>query len=336
MTVTKRQFDSKLILFEGMLGSGKSTAAQMLAVKLREQGFKGRWYHERSANHPINSPLFKQFINLREYSRALASTWKSFVAETMKSGEIPILEAGLFQHILPLAVAQDLDRSISIEFILQIKEIIRPLHPILIYFTRPDVDNALKDICDKRGYKWQMGAIQKFDRSPVSRRLGIDGYGVFLHCVKEIAAISDLLFDRFDIKKINVNTSPLNRKRIIEKLFDQFALPLKPDHALTEEFLSKFVGTYKAKHNQNLIYFLIQHESNELVISGFEQFVEPKKKLVHKDGNTFYPESFPIEMRFKEIPGGVIDSVEMDFSELLWDIDLLTFSKSQEKVAHRD
>ena len=44
---------TRLVLFEGIPGSGKSTTGQFLARQLMDQGILARWWYEEEAGHPV-------------------------------------------------------------------------------------------------------------------------------------------------------------------------------------------------------------------------------------------------------------------------------------------
>ncbi|PTX59985.1 thymidylate kinase [Melghirimyces profundicolus] len=43
----------KLILLEGIPGSGKSTFTRFIAVQLERNGYKTKLYHETTGDHPL-------------------------------------------------------------------------------------------------------------------------------------------------------------------------------------------------------------------------------------------------------------------------------------------
>jgi adenylate kinase family enzyme len=45
-------FDTKLIILDGLPGSGKSTTAQWLELQLQRNGFDAQWYWEGDVPHP--------------------------------------------------------------------------------------------------------------------------------------------------------------------------------------------------------------------------------------------------------------------------------------------
>lgn len=49
--------DTKLILIEGSIGSGKTSTAKNLADKINTKSLKAIWYHENAPDNPLNAYL---------------------------------------------------------------------------------------------------------------------------------------------------------------------------------------------------------------------------------------------------------------------------------------
>lgn len=57
---------TKLILFEGIPGSGKSTTARFISIQLDKKGFRNTFIHELAKDHPINF-FYEMYLNKDEY-----------------------------------------------------------------------------------------------------------------------------------------------------------------------------------------------------------------------------------------------------------------------------
>ena len=71
--------NTKLILIEGLLGSGKSTTAEHLGTFLQQQGIDGRWYLEEDDPHPI--PCFD--LKLANLTQEWIPLWHSFTERAL-------------------------------------------------------------------------------------------------------------------------------------------------------------------------------------------------------------------------------------------------------------
>lgn len=59
--------DTKLVLFEGIPGAGKSTTSRYMSLLLNRHGIKNTLIHELSSDHPIN--LFNHIL-LHEFLKS--------------------------------------------------------------------------------------------------------------------------------------------------------------------------------------------------------------------------------------------------------------------------
>jgi uridine kinase len=86
----------KLILIEGMSGSGKSTAAQYLALAISQSGSKSDWYHEEQTNHPIYTEEYDRYLEsgqVNKFVTKIISNWEKFLANTREDSVAHIFEA---------------------------------------------------------------------------------------------------------------------------------------------------------------------------------------------------------------------------------------------------
>ena len=102
----------RLVIVEGIMGSGKSTTMRFIAKHLQEAGRPVVHIHESTDPHPVRATdeLEHWFEPWRDATpkdladRALAR-WTAFVEHTQSNAEIPVLDGQLFHgdmtHLLP-------------------------------------------------------------------------------------------------------------------------------------------------------------------------------------------------------------------------------------------
>ena len=108
-TARRRSRTPRLILFEGMPGSGKSTAAQALTRALRAEAVAARWWYEEQRTHPIfgfEAPADVRAVvdELRQgqfepvIARAL-TRWSAFVEFVQESRTVAIVDGCLLGYL---------------------------------------------------------------------------------------------------------------------------------------------------------------------------------------------------------------------------------------------
>jgi len=90
---------SKIILVDGMPGTGKSTAAQFIGMCAQCAGSLCRWHHEERSAHPVR--LFydpERHRSGAEYAKEAESQWVKFSEEVQADESTAILDAAVLQN----------------------------------------------------------------------------------------------------------------------------------------------------------------------------------------------------------------------------------------------
>jgi len=206
---------SKLIIVEGIPGSGKTTAAQFIRDWLAVQGAQTALYLEGDLDHPVDfesvacltesefTGLLKQFpdsqhilekqaavkdgerfigyrklklkfaeqlpgelirqlsqyeiyeLAIDKFHRLLLERWRAFAALAAQSDDVYIFECCFLQNPLTMYLGRhDAGLAAAREHILETAEIIRCLHPILIYLHPGEAGETLRRVAQVRPQEW--------------------------------------------------------------------------------------------------------------------------------------------------------------------------------------
>ena len=107
---TDKLLDTKLIVVDGLPGSGKSTTCQWLELQLQRSGIKARWLPEAEIPHPLwwytqwdgatyLPPDFDQ-IPMTKFIETSLAKWIDFVALVQASEAVYIPESAFFQNVI--------------------------------------------------------------------------------------------------------------------------------------------------------------------------------------------------------------------------------------------
>jgi len=306
--------DTKLILVEGLPGSGKSTTAQYIALQVKENGLPTRWFHEAEKPHPIRVQDVLQRDGIEEFVVRSISNWQSFIDEMEGSGEITVLEAMLFQSTVGLLFSCDMQRKRIIDIVLRIQEITRRLDPVLIYLRQNDVTKATRKLCDRRGGNVERRYIQWVENTSFAQSRELQGFDGLVAYFQMYQGLTDDLFNRLDMKKLAIENSAGDWEQYYHQLQGFLSLE-RLERVVPEGYLGKFVGTYRGEDAQQECG--VEMEDGHLVISV--SIMHGKPRLIPKGENSFYVAGAPIELLFQGDASSVICRME---HRVLWDWDL--------------
>ncbi|MCK5539280.1 MAG: hypothetical protein KAI69_00005, partial [Deltaproteobacteria bacterium] len=147
----------RLIIVEGIMGSGKSETSSWLTKRLNRQGLKTRLLGEACWPHPtrvitdLKQPL-SPWLELQACELAQKSLikWRGFVNETLNSDSIAVLDGQLFHGDLTTLMMMEMPFAEIQNYIQELEQELVGLNPLLIYFYQNDIEKALHKICTQR------------------------------------------------------------------------------------------------------------------------------------------------------------------------------------------
>ncbi|MEC0094186.1 hypothetical protein [Paenibacillus macquariensis] len=149
----------KLIIVDGIPGSGKSTLSEMISNELNKQEIKNIFYHELTKDHPlfIHERKFTTFEDQGEanyYFNRVVELFNRFVDLHKNEPEIIIIESILFQDTLSFAYNMGMERPKIEELFNLLVDILNRLNPVLIYIYQLDVRINWEMMGEIRGVEW--------------------------------------------------------------------------------------------------------------------------------------------------------------------------------------
>jgi hypothetical protein len=203
------KLQTRLIIIEGIMGSGKSTTARWIAARLEAAGLRALAITERIEPHPVRGTdgldhWFQPWLDVTAEGladRSLAK-WRSFVADARAAETIHTLDGQLFHGDLTNLFLMEATPAAIAKYCDTVNEIARPL-----YFYQADVERAIRTIAAERGEEWVKYQVDWKLQAPYSRRLGLTGLDGLVALYKDYRALTDELYSGLDIPKLAIDNS---------------------------------------------------------------------------------------------------------------------------------
>jgi deoxyadenosine/deoxycytidine kinase len=221
--------DTRLIVIDGLPGSGKTTTAEWLTTQIQQQDMKIWYLPEYDAAHPLwwyeywdgNDYLTPDFKNIpiETFLHTSLSKWRGFVDS---SDQLVLAESVFFQDAVAMFLMGGATPTRLMEYALDIQRIAQSLNPVLIYFRQNDVSNALQRICTIRGKEFENELVTNMESFPYLKQKGLKGLDGVVALWQNIQKLTDAIFDECKIRKLAIDVSDGNwldyRQRIIKFL----------------------------------------------------------------------------------------------------------------------
>ncbi|ACB75245.1 hypothetical protein [Opitutus terrae] len=296
----------RLILCDGLPGSGKTTTTQQLWLHLEACGERARWWFEHELDHPVLS-----FGEAREamqagpveYRRALTKAhdgWAALARGLREPGDTVLLEGTLFQATLGTQLLMDLSRAEIATHFDRTCELLAPVAPVLIHLRPADVAEALRVTCARRG-AWFWDFLQgEFAATPRGRRLGRSDPAAILDYFRERREWSDELTARFPGRVFVHDNADADWPRQGRAISDFLGVPPivpPPRPANAEELTGRFCAATGDE-------WRIVADDTGLRLVG-----ENAPRLLPHGPDRFVIEGLCVELAFERDAGGAIAAI---------------------------
>lgn len=175
---------TRLIIVEGLPGTGKSTLSERLAAILKAEGIRTLFKDEGDPDHPADLPDYG-FEDFQSERTAILNRWKQFANEADQD-TVHVFNCIFLQNPMSETMMRfDLSPEQSETYIREIAEIIQPLDPVIFYLDEPDVKKTLENVLDERGQDWLNSVIEYHTAQGWGKRQHLSGISGYISCLEE-------------------------------------------------------------------------------------------------------------------------------------------------------
>jgi adenylate kinase family enzyme len=275
----------KLVLVEGLPGSGKSTTSHLLCLHCERHGRPARWYYEHETPHPIFE--YDEIQDVLDQGRlcdglfdtALAN-WRRLAVELGREDRALILESSFLQTAVHAMLLLDWDEARITSYVLDVERAIAPLSPWLILLRQDDVAAGLRETTARRGAWFLEFLEERIRRSRYGQARDLareDGVARYLEAYRDL---TDRLVQVLGVARLILDVERDGRETFVARIADALGLPPWTAFETSVPDLERFTGRYKDAGSDDV--YDVVTDGTHLYLDG-----SPPTRLVHRSGTAF-------------------------------------------------
>lgn len=214
----------KLILIEGLPGSGKTVLAEQLYARLTKE-INCKYYEESSYDNPIQKfPFhtydFKDNKLLFDLKNHILIQWEKFSDLIIKDNFLYIMD-GRFIHNTILPVYSFLgNEEDCLAIINKISGMILPIEPIFIYLAYGEIKNFEENINALRGEKWIENDLKNMSNLPIFKKNKINGKDGWVKFWNDWLQIIKKIYLQSKFNKIKIENNYINWDKNFDLIYN--------------------------------------------------------------------------------------------------------------------
>lgn len=223
---------TRLVVVEGIIGSGKSTAARFIAEYLRQSHIDVRLVVEGGRDHPVRlaNSLPHPFQPWRdvtpdEFIAQSYRKWRTFVAQIEATNVVTLCDGQLFHGNLTDLLMMDVEPQQLESYVAKVVQLISALTPVVIYFHQRDIADSLRATCQQRGRHWVDYQVDWKLQSPYARRRMLTREQGLFEFYQTYREICDKLLSILPIPQLHIDNTDSDWKAHYQSIIRFLQLP---------------------------------------------------------------------------------------------------------------
>jgi DNA polymerase III delta prime subunit len=218
----------RILLIDGLPGSGKSTTAAAVGHRLP----CSRVFLESHAGHPLLVGVpdergaafadIHQSHSAETFAVAALEKLDGFLASA-ESGTTYIFESHPIQSTARVLLQLDAPEVTMLKFWSELQDRLDSTEPLLVYFQENDPKQAFIEIIRARGAAWELYVVDAFNRYPWMKARGLSGVGGILEMIGQYSALSDRLVALWRFPVLRLAARPESYKERTDALIEWLA-----------------------------------------------------------------------------------------------------------------
>lgn len=206
---------TRLVLVEGMIGSGKSSTAVRIGNWLAGRGEDARVFREGATDHPIRTRAEDRLRAAADPQAASGAAdgssaeyaddqWRQLAERCLRGRPTIILEASFLQNTVMPAFIDGAPMSAVDAVFSRIVAQAAPAEPLLVYLRPADAAAAIARVHRVRGEPWSSRNVAFVENTPWARLRGLRGQDAVVRLYQAWEPAAARLCSRYPFPKITV------------------------------------------------------------------------------------------------------------------------------------
>lgn len=291
--------NTKLVLIDGIPGTGKSSTAQYIHLNLLRGGISSRWHHEEESGHPLfypdtNIQVIDWDKGLRRFMSKWPGNWDNLYRMVSGGQEVHIITSYLLQDGARVLFNNMVPSEEIREFCRDLVKRIAPLDPVFIFMHAPDVRKLMRRTFKARGEEWKEYFISFDQRTKYAQAREITGERASVSLWHDFQQLSEKVFDDLDIRKMRLEVNGDNWAHIYAALRQELGFEEVDTPAVAESRKGLYPGNYHEVSDHGLRCRVWMDSGNYWC-----DFLWPSLPMIPLERDLFAVRSLPLFFRFK-------------------------------------
>jgi hypothetical protein len=206
--------DMRLIIVEGVMGSGKSTLSKTIARCLRQHHYPSKHVPESFREHPTS--VTRTLIHWQKlwiehtpetFIAQSQHNWSTFSEIALQTRSIYVFDGQFFHGDMTGLFIANTPRPQIVNYIDRLAERIQRLRPVFIYLYQADVAWGLERTVAARSKSWLRRQVAWKVDSPYCAERGYAGIPGWIQLYRDYRELTDELYARLPMPKIAIENS---------------------------------------------------------------------------------------------------------------------------------
>lgn len=217
---------TRLIICDGIVGSGKSSTADFLARYLQFKGIPAKFSGEdgplriHALHRPPRASIPPEYIpgepldpsdkvkmNPEAFVEESLRRWAALAKGMASSEDVLVADGHVFHGAADQLHFLDASPQLIEDYIAQIFETIKGFDPLLVHLIRHDTNRALRETCQARGPMWTRHQVDWKVGSPYGQRHRYEGFDGLVSLFSDFSRILDRVTNRLPHRVIKADVS---------------------------------------------------------------------------------------------------------------------------------